>query len=219
MIEIISEDSSVISLNETARLCHVLTMLSLSFPSGSDADGNMIWTPSRHFIYHNVAVFLAVRHFNNRDNAVISDLSQRLDGCDIQLSLSMTDNRFSPIIASRHAQEAIYDITHSLETPRPTAIVGAVMSSVSVPISVLAGTNKILQVSPLSTSPVLDNKSISPYFGRTVPTNAGDARALVVFLKDLGVTHFGMLHVRDGKYLHCYETWPRKRSMANLLYS
>lgn len=160
-------DSSVISINDTSRLCHIMTMLALT-AAESDAAGNTIILPKPFYIYYEAGAFVAAQHFNQRNASIISDLSERLQACDIQLSLSMEDTKFSPIEASRNLQRAINVANHSIATPRLTALVGAARSAVSVPLSVVSGVSKILQVSASSTSPALDNKDVSPYFGRMV---------------------------------------------------
>ena len=75
-------------------------------------------------------------------------------------------------------------------------------------LATLAAAYQLPQISPSSTSDDLDDKNRAPYFARTVPTNAGDAQAMILCLKELGVTHFGIYYVRDayGTAFHSHLT-------------
>lgn len=163
-------DSSVLSINNTSRLCRIMTMLPLTAIE-SDEEGNTKISPRPFNIYYEAGAFVATQHFNARNDSVIPGLSERLKTCDIQISLSMEDSKFSPIEASRNLLRAINVANHSMATPRLTALVGADRSAVSIPLSVVTGVSKILQVSPSSTSPALDSKGVSPYFGRMVSSH------------------------------------------------
>ena len=80
------------------------------------------------------------------------------------------------------------------EWQHPFAILGAVYSSVTIPLSILGGAYELPQISGSATSAALDT---APMFARTIPTNAGDARALMMYYRSIGVTHVACLYIKD----------------------
>ena len=82
----------------------------------------------------------------------------------------------------------------------PTAIVGCARSAVAEVISILGGSfhPSIPLISSQATSRHLDNVQQFPYFARTIPSNGGDAKAICLYLKSIGVTHFGVLYANDS---------------------
>jgi Receptor family ligand binding region/7 transmembrane sweet-taste receptor of 3 GCPR len=152
--------------------------------------------PTSANIYMNAAGVLALRHFNERSNVVVPNLSETLDGCNIYMTMDLLDSQHSPYdsIAEFHSY---FRHEQTLHAPHPTGVVGAFVSVVSMPLSVLTGAYEIPQISPASTAAVLDDSDTSPMFGRTIPTNLGDATATAIYLKSLGVTHFGIIFVGD----------------------
>ena len=187
----IQAGSAVIRVNDTHRECHLASIL----PYSEEAD-NGSRQPIDFRVYYEAAGYLAMKHFNERDPRVLPHLPERLKDCNVQLSMEMRDTRFSPIYAARQLQE-ILRRQHSPSTPWPIALVGAARSAVSQTLSILAGVYELPQVSASSTSSALDNKASSPFFARTVPTNQGDAKATILYLQSLGVTHMGVIYIRD----------------------
>lgn len=83
--------------------------------------------------------------------------------------------------------------------PIPTVMLGAVRSAVSSPLATLASVYRVPQISYASTATSLDNRDQFPYFGRVVPSAAGDADAAVDYLTGfLKLTHLGVLYIRDS---------------------
>ena len=74
--------------------------------------------------------------------------------------------------------------------PPVIAVIGAVDSSISIPVASLFRLFKVPQISYSSTSPLLNNRDRYTYFYRTVPPDNQQARAMV----DL-ILHFGWYHV------------------------
>jgi Receptor family ligand binding region len=185
-------ESAVLVVNETLRHAHVVTLLPLSLP-GITEEGNS--TPSRRVpsffrISYEAGAYLAFRHFQERNPIIVKELETL--ACDLQFTYETFDDELSPIVASRHLQQVV---TRSDKIP--VALIGAARSSVSVALGTLAGVYQIPQVSVTSTATVLDDKNLFPYFGRMIPTNAGDATAMAIYFKSIGVSHFGCLFIRD----------------------
>jgi hypothetical protein len=179
--------SAVIQFNATHRHCHLASIL----PS-SELNKMNVRTPNGFRVYYEAAGYLAMRHFNERNPRVLPHLPQTLADCNIQLSMEMHDSRFSPIYAARHLQEIVFR-----ETQTPIALVGGARSAVSQTLSILAGVYELPQISASSTAAALDNKDSSPFFARTVPTNSNDAKATILYLNSLGVSHLGVIFIQD----------------------
>lgn len=152
--------------------------------------------PTSSTIYMNAAGVLALRHFNDRSNVVVPNLSETLDGCNIYMTMDLLDSKKSPF-DSISAFHSYFRHEQTLQAPHPTSVVGAFLSVVSRPLSIITGAHEIPQISPASTAAALDDSDISPTFGRTIPTNQGDATATAIYLESLGVTHFGIIFVSD----------------------
>ena len=186
----IHPDSAVIRVNATHRQCHLSALL----PFSEEVQG--VRKPIDFRVYLEAAGYLALRHFNERSPRVLLHLPERLKDCDVHLSIQMHDTRFSPIYAAQQLQE-ILRVQNSLSTPASFALLGAARSAVSQTLSILAGVYELPQISASSTSASLDNKDSSPFFARTVPTNKNDAKATILYLRSLGVTHLGIIYIRD----------------------
>jgi ABC-type branched-subunit amino acid transport system substrate-binding protein len=78
----------------------------------------------------------------------------------------------------------------------PFAVLGAMYSSQTIPLSIVgSAAYELPLVSGTSTSTALDG---SPLFARTIPTNAGDAYAAILYYKNLGVTHLACFFLQDA---------------------
>ncbi len=152
-----------------------------------------------------VSAFLAIQDLNSRSNRILSKLSTMLQSCDIQFALEMRDTQFSPIEAIRQLLISMQmnSTKHNQGFLRtPTAIIGAALSAESEVVSVLGGVYEIPEISSSSTSGALDNKDSAPFFARTIPTNTGDAKAIIAYFRMLQVSNFAVLYVNDdyGNY-------------------
>ena len=83
----------------------------------------------------------------------------------------------------------------------PFALVGAAYSYVTLPLTIVGSALELPLMSGSATSGAFDEQPTLP-FGRTIPTNAGDARAAILYYKSIGVTHLVSLYIRDawGEY-------------------
>ena len=161
---------------------------------------------------------LAQQHFNRRSESVVPNLRELLTDtngkeCDLKMTLDFYDTGRSPRIASKLLSQHVCPRGFPYE---PSAIVGAGRSSVSVPMAVLNTVQGLPQVSYASTSSTLNNRDTYAMFGRTVPSNDGDAQALVEYYRNLGVSHFGVVYIQDEygtAYRHSLERAALKYGM------
>jgi len=178
--------------NETVRLAHVI---GLHPYSEILASGTRLRIDS--LVHVQASVFLAMHHFNERSSAVIPDLPDILRDCNVYMTVDMLDTLLSPLEASRKLLDYYVRSEGVLSEPLPIALHGAARSAVSQSLSVLAGLYDTPQVNGVSTSSALNIKDSYPTFTRTIPTNELDSKATVTYLKSLGVSHFGVLFIRD----------------------
>ena len=212
----VHEGSAVIRISENLRQCHLMTLLPLS-STVVDEQGNQTRTPISFRVYIEAASYLALKHFNDRDPKVIPKLNDHLIDCDVQLTVEMRDTQFSPIEAARQLQDVYLHMNHSKEDPLPFALLGAARSAVSQTVAILSGSYELPQISATSTSISLDNKEAYPYFARTIPSNAGDAKALILYFESLKVTHFAVIYVQDtfgSEYHDCIKKDADERGMV-----
>jgi hypothetical protein len=142
---------------------------------------------------------LALQHFNSRRESIVPNLRELLttengQECDLRMTMDFYDTERSARIASKILTDRVYQRGFPYEA---TAISGAVRSAVSVPLATLNTVRSVPQISYGSTSSSLDNRDYYKMFGRTIPSNDGDAQALLDYLSELGVSHLGILYVQD----------------------
>jgi len=191
----------------TYRLCHLTSMLPSTY------DGTNLQPDFG--LYSEGAGLLAMIDFNNRDESIVPDLA-RIRDCNIRLTMEFQDTQFSPIEACRALTQDVLPRNHSLETPIPISMIGATRSAVTGTLAILGGVHDLPLVSYGSTSSQLDSTDAYPYFGRTVPTNEGDAVAAVSYLRNvLGVTHCGCIFVEDGYGLAYHEEFLHAGSLLD----
>ena len=157
------------------------------------------------WIENGVATYLAMLDFNQRRSLLVPDLAELIpNDCDVYMTMDFYDTQFTPSVAGYEMYQMASTASSSRSAtpvpPLPTAVSGSTRSAVSEVISILGGSfyPSIPSISSQSTSRHLDNIQQFPYFARTIPTNSGDAKALCLYLKSIGVTHFGVLYANDS---------------------
>jgi ABC-type branched-subunit amino acid transport system substrate-binding protein len=105
----------------------------------------------------------------------------------------------------------------------PMAIMGAARSAVTATLSTLSSVYGIPQIAGSSTASILDDKSRHPLLARTVPTNAGDARAAVLYLQHLTATatatsiqHLAVLYIGDDFGTNYHAAIVREASLRHV---
>jgi hypothetical protein len=186
----LNETSAVIRLVEDdIRLGHLLALI--PFTSAEETGRMMV---SSGLVSVNLAGFLAFHHFNERSNAVVTDLSSRLKDCNFFFTTEMVDTK-SQLLNSVGSYLDLMEKVHSLRNPHPVGIAGTGRSSTSVPVSILGGIFGTPMVSCCASSSALENRGESPYFARTISIR--DAEAVAAYYNSLGVSHFGVLYFGD----------------------
>ena len=134
-------------------------------------------------------------------DALIPEVHNRLASCDVDFNLTMRDTQFSAINAAGQFLEAYKNIVQDDEangTNQSISLIGTVRSVESSAMSFLSSVYNIPQIASSSTATFLNNKDAYPLFARTVPTNQGDASAIVLYLKNLNASHVGVFYIADG---------------------
>jgi ABC-type branched-subunit amino acid transport system substrate-binding protein len=150
-----------------------------------------------------LGALLAAHHFNNRIPTVVPRLKE-LGECDIAFSLDVWNTLGNPINASRYLTDQVLPrgekgASQEDKAKYPTGLLGEFLSSVSQPLAIFSGINKVTQVSFGSSSTVLDYKDIYPYFGRVVTSVDYTANvAAQYFVKELKATNVYMIYTRDA---------------------
>jgi gamma-aminobutyric acid type B receptor len=206
VIEQIRDGSGVIRVDSSKRVIHLAAILPVTRP-----ERTIERYPLHSRVFYIYGGFLAFKHFNERSNLIIPDLSKRLEGCDIQMSLEYRDTQYQRAVSARQLQEALSAWPqNSLERPIPSALVGAGRSDVSETISALSGIYQIPQISPHSSAASLDDKTRFPLFARTTPSNSADSAAAVEYFKHLEVSHVGVIFTLDANGKGYFESIQRE---------
>jgi hypothetical protein len=201
------QDSEVlrVPVNETTiRLGKLLGLLPTSL---GNAVAGSFWLSIE------VAAFLAVVDFNQRSSPFSDSLFELTQSCNLFLTMDFRDSAFSPIVAGKEWQDTFF-FSNEQNPILPMAVVGPVRSEVSNIVSTLggvvttrdvvegeetqtSGSGGIPNISPTARSARLDNTDQYPFFGRLIPTNAGEAMALCLYLDSINVRQLAVLHVSD----------------------
>ena len=81
--------------------------------------------------------------------------------------------------------------------PPVVAVIGAVYSSVSIPVASFFRLFKVPQVSFASTSPLLNNRDLYTYFYRTVPPDSEQAQAMIDLILSFGWDHVSTIYSKN----------------------
>jgi hypothetical protein len=201
------EDSEVLRVPVNETTIRIGKLLSLLPTSVGNAVAGSFWLSIE------VAAFLAVVDFNQRSSPFSDSLSELNPSCNFFLTMDFRDSAFSPIVAGKEWQDTFF-FSNKQNPILPMAVVGPVRSEVSNIVSTLGGvvTTKdvvegeetptwgsggIPNISPTARSARLENTDQYPFFGRLIPTNAGEAMALCLYLDSINVRQLAVLHVSD----------------------
>lgn len=197
-----NDPSAVIYVNETntkRRQIHLLSLMPLTnFKTGNGVD-----SIQNTVVGYETAAYFAVKDFNERSPRILPHLPKLLEGCDLQMSMEMRNTDNSARTAINHLQDAMKNrftrpTARNVTNRFPVAFLGERISSTSMKLATLGAVYEIPQISGTATSINLDDKARFPYFSRAIPSNEGDAEAIVEYLYSLNVPYFGVLYVNDG---------------------
>jgi Receptor family ligand binding region len=163
------------------------------------------------------AVLLAMHHFNNmqeRGHPILGDQvtsDAALSSCDIRLTMELFDSQQSATVATQ-TFSSVMRRPQSLQTPPATVVVGASISSETMPLAVYTGVNFIPQVSASATSTIFDDKEQFPLFGRTTTNTNGEAAVAARFFHSIGSTHVAIIFGTVRTFVH--DTWDQPQIMS-----
>jgi len=185
-----SPDSNLITLNNKTTLCHLPYIFPFTDKSGSP--WNAVGT------YEGLAaIALAAQHLNTGDGSIVPEVAGMQ--CGVKFNVAAFDTALSESIAvdqiiqitdrttnNNDDAQAIAatgesDSVNLLLRP-PCVIIGAARSADSMPTSIISGLRGFPQISPISTSPALDDKSQYKYFARTIPDDDGTSVSFIARL-------------------------------------
>lgn len=174
-------------------ICHMIYFMPFST---LDSNGNRAVYNEITTLESGAAVMLAAQHLNAGNGSLVPDLGGLSDQCPIRFTVEWVDTEF---VESSAVNSAIELTDRKLPEREPCAIIGAVRSAVSIPTSLITGLRGYPQVSGMSTSATLDDKTLYPLFGRTVPSDVGTATAAVLYIRYvLGIRFIAMVHTSDA---------------------
>mmetsp|Transcript_29819 Transcript_29819/g.69489 ORF Transcript_29819/g.69489 Transcript_29819/m.69489 type:complete len:978 (+) Transcript_29819:398-3331(+) len=201
-------DSNIVG--QEIALCHVYAIL--PFSDGDKVPWNTIGSIESIF-----ALALAAQHLNTGNSSIVDQVEGLPDRCPVRFSLEVADSELSESVTVNSVVETLSrqslaaagmvntnsNLTLSNSNKNipltPCFFVGAGRSAVSIPSSIFTGLQGHPQLSPISTSTALDDKSQHPLFGRTVPADDGTAFPLIIYFRDiLKVKHLGVIHINDA---------------------
>lgn len=141
---------------------------------------------------------LAISHLNNGDGSVVPQVEGLNERCPVRFTGELRDSLFSGAQAVRE----VFDMTNN-RVPGvdriPSAFIGDVYSFLTIPMALVTSILGYPQISPGATSPELDARDDYPLFGRSVPSDTGNAVPVVLYMSEfLKLDHLVILNVNDA---------------------
>eukprot|EP00980_Cylindrotheca_fusiformis_P008653 scaffold1844_cov124-Cylindrotheca_fusiformis.AAC.2 len=173
---------------EEVILCHLSGLFPFTY-GGS--------YPSRLTKIEAAAAALAAHHLNVGDGSIVPEVEGLNERCNVRFTVEFGDTELDKKYSLNQVVDLIGREKGTAER-LPCAFLGAASSMVSVPTSIVTGLFGYPQVSAMSTSADLDDKSQHQLFGRTIPNDADNAVPFILYLRDvLHVTKLAVVHVND----------------------
>jgi len=177
--------------------CHIPYFYSFSFFQSPNA-------PREQFNFLGAmagaaATHLAMMHLNTGDGSIIPEVQGLNETCDIRFTFEIfdTENYQTTLVNS------LIDLTdrepNRTSPALPCAFLGAGGSSLSIAMAVFTGVLGYPQMSGLSTSSLLDDRSQYGLFSRLIPSDDGTAVAAILYLRDVVQTnHLAVIHSNNA---------------------
>jgi hypothetical protein len=193
--EIVRPSGSNLDIVTDAQSGETIALCSLNPILGYTNNG----VPSTSTLASHMAVMLAAHHLNTGDDSIVPQLEGLSDSCSIRFLVEGVDDQGS---VSGGLAGIIDQVRRDPSGPKPPpcAFIGAVYSSSSIPTSTVTGVLGYPQISHSATSSRLDDKSQYPLFGRTVPSDEGNAVPLIIYFYEvLQIRHLAVIN-DNGAY-------------------
>mmetsp|Transcript_46416 Transcript_46416/g.70058 ORF Transcript_46416/g.70058 Transcript_46416/m.70058 type:complete len:458 (+) Transcript_46416:138-1511(+) len=172
---------------ENIPFCHIPYMMPFSF-----VWNNTRWPYDFLSIKGSMAALLAAQHLNAGDGSIVSEVEGLDKKCDIKFTIELFDTELSE---SKGVDEIVKILSRSPGEQMPCAFMGNSASSVTMATSLISGIEGYPQLSPASTSSLLDEKTQYRLFARLNPSGDSVAVTVILFLsQQLNVSHLGVIH-------------------------
>ncbi|CAB9525328.1 Receptor-type guanylate cyclase gcy [Seminavis robusta] len=148
-----------------------------------------------HIALEDAAVIaLAIQDLNSGNGILVPEIQGLNESCNVRFTTEWLDTEFQGGVALGHVVEQA-----NKQTQPPCAFLGAYRSAVSMPMAIATGLFQVPQVSAASTSASLDDASQYPLFGRTIPSDTGNAIPTIIYMHTvLGLQHVAIINVNDA---------------------
>jgi hypothetical protein len=150
------------------------------------------------------SIAMAVEHLNSGNGVNVPEVEGLNERCNVRFTLEFADTEFSGGVTLGHVVDQVGREPGSVDRI-PCAFLGAYRSAVSIPMSLVTGVFEYPQISGASTSAALEDKSQYPLFGRTIPTDAGNAIPIIIHLRSVfTIKHLAVINVNDAVSTNCW---------------
>ena len=138
----------------------------------------------------------------NNDSSLLPDIKLGYDIRDSCLTVEVAIEEAVDMVLGNDPQECTDDgvsvnVTKIEDTVPVSAVIGAQVSFVSIPVASFLSLAQIPQISYLSTSVLLNDRTKYPYFYRTVPSDDLQAQVLIDIAVNFGWTFVSAVYSKD----------------------
>ena len=177
------------STEQEFALCHLSSIL--PFTTGD-------YKPFRVAFEDTLSIAMAAHHLNTGDGSIVPELQGLNERCPVRFTTEFADTEF---VGGATLKNVVQQTSREPGAADriPCAFIGAYRSAVSIPMSIVTGLLGYPQISGSSTSAELDDKTQYPLFGRTLPSDAGNAIPLIIYMREiLQIKHLLVININDS---------------------
>jgi len=196
-------NASAVTRREGSNLDHIITHIGEEIPichlSGLFAFSDPDVVPQITGFEWSASVALAIHHLNTGNGVVVPKVKGLNKKCKIRFTTEFADTQYQEGVAMTHVIDQTKRELGSLTERNPCAFVGPDRSADSIPTSIVTGLLRYPLISPSATSVTLDDKSLYPLFGRTIPSDDGNTVYIIRFLREvLDIKHLAIINPNDS---------------------
>ena len=141
------------------------------------------------------AAHLAIQMLNMGDGSVVPELDELPQKCPIRFTIEAFDTGVNPNVVADSIQQVITRTTP--QEREVCAVMGAEGTRTTIPLAMLTGLQDRPQLTPMASGSQLDDQQMFPLLGRLVSSDLDQMLPLVLYWKQMGVSHVGIIHWND----------------------
>lgn len=144
-------------------------------------------------------IHLAMMQLNTGDGSIIPEVQGLNETCDLRFTFEAFDTENYQTTVVNDLIDLMAREPNRTSESLPCAFLGPGRSALSLSMAVYTGVLGYPQMSGISTSSQLDDRSQYRYFSRLVPSDDGTAWAVIMYMRDVvRINHLAVIHSNNA---------------------